>query len=742
MKNANSTEIAQDPRSHTPLQVAPGNLQDNPQNPRLVWDNIRIYVDKEDSKIPEVWYGKIRDAISDAGASMTDEAAQATHVVVRHAQREIVAEVEKINIGIETSENLRNRPRIHLCSYVWLIACLQAEEALDPEAHALYRPLPDETIPGIEDVPQVSITGFVGLERLLAQLALISMGCSFSLQYDPKRTGLLVAADVNENSRKAEAARRQQVPIVNLLWALDCLESWTVKQTSKYECCASINIIFRKLTQEARTSTLSAISDSDRENSKNEGQADHPNKTEDFQEQVVETRATHPVNSSETKDGEQENEIKISEESNEAEETPSHSRIPSPVQQISGDQGRQSGEEEGNEALSSDIQEPDSLHSNVNVDEFKVVYEENYQSRDPICFENVENQENQLNDGEADTDSIQPRTRNRKQNGPSRAPFSQPQNIEDEMKLLNGIDLQKIESNKKGKLKKSGSIENLRNKRPRQNEVMEDKSEAVTLLKSNSITHDYEKHALSPQKGDNVLTDHTSEDEPSKTKIPLITLSGMHSPEQKTITNKLAEIGVRCISGVHSWRSDFTHVVAPSVRRNQKCLAALASGSWIVGPSFVEDSYKAKELVEESPHELIEASTNSFGTIAPGVSRHWRLRKQMTSAGAFSGIKVAISRYIRGTPSRKDIIAIVIAGDGEIVSLESKPDLYVASSVSPAILSSIGKIESDGPCIVDPLYIVEWLVTPHKSLESHILCDTRPSSYLETKEIERAQSED
>ena len=47
-----------------------------------------------------------------------------------------------------------------------------------------------------------------------------------------------------------------------------------------------------------------------------------------------------------------------------------------------------------------------------------------------------------------------------------------------------------------------------------------------------------------------------------------------------------------------------THVVAPSLKRVAKVLAALAAGTWIVSTEFLDASHAARTLVEPVCHLL------------------------------------------------------------------------------------------------------------------------------------------
>lgn len=78
-----------------------------------------------------------------------------------------------------------------------------------------------------------------------------------------------------------------------------------------------------------------------------------------------------------------------------------------------------------------------------------------------------------------------------------------------------------------------------------------------------------------------------------------VALSGLHRDEQAALSELAGKLEVKCTAGSHTWQAGVTHIVAPEVKRNQKCLAALAEGAWLVGPSFLEASAEAGHLVNE-----------------------------------------------------------------------------------------------------------------------------------------------
>ena len=65
-----------------------------------------------------------------------------------------------------------------------------------------------------------------------------------------------------------------------------------------------------------------------------------------------------------------------------------------------------------------------------------------------------------------------------------------------------------------------------------------------------------------------------------------MTLSGMHSDEQEQCIKILKKFSIQ-FTVSHAWDPKFTHVIMPALKRNEKCLCALASGSWIISPEYL-----------------------------------------------------------------------------------------------------------------------------------------------------------
>lgn len=163
---------------------------------------------------------------------------------------------------------------------------------------------------------------------------------------------------------------------------------------------------------------------------------------------------------------------------------------------------------------------------------------------------------------------------------------------------------------------------------------------------------------------------------------------------------------VKCITGNqrHDWAPEVTHVVSQAPRRNQKCLAAMAAGAWLVGPGWVDACAAAGALVPEAsehfgggeavlalpllclwrvllplpfclpalatcaqqcaasppaslPARQQEPSELGGGSadLEKGAAAHWRRRAAATGQGAFEGLRVLVAPALEAPFRREDI---------------------------------------------------------------------------------------
>jgi hypothetical protein len=212
-----------------------------------------------------------------------------------------------------------------------------------------------------------------------------------------------------------------------------------------------------------------------------------------------------------------------------------------------------------------------------------------------------------------------------------------------------------------------------------------------------------------------------------------ITLSGMHSGEQKEAIPLLRSLGIPYTIGTHSWNRKFTHVITPSMRRNQKVLCALASGCWVLHPDFLRDSASKSKPASEKKYELSRGNPDE--KIGDNIARFWRERIKFSGTRAFEGLVVCIHASItsRDAPSKEDIRAILEAGGATTIPWSSSlggvsMDLLVAkdshtcqarADLDQRARSAGGEGQPRRRCktsVFSSMEIVKWLVDPKSKL--------------------------
>lgn len=74
-------------------------------------------------------------------------------------------------------------------------------------------------------------------------------------------------------------------------------------------------------------------------------------------------------------------------------------------------------------------------------------------------------------------------------------------------------------------------------------------------------------------------------------------ISGVDNDERQSIINQLTKLGV-LVSELSSYDPSSTHLVCPKPSRNEKTLACMSAGKWILHTSYVIESYKANKLLD------------------------------------------------------------------------------------------------------------------------------------------------
>lgn len=81
-------------------------------------------------------------------------------------------------------------------------------------------------------------------------------------------------------------------------------------------------------------------------------------------------------------------------------------------------------------------------------------------------------------------------------------------------------------------------------------------------------------------------------------------ISGVDASVRQEIINQLKDLGVT-VSELSSYDPSSTHLVCPKPSRNEKTLAAMAAGKWILHTSYITESHKANKLLDVCTVDII-----------------------------------------------------------------------------------------------------------------------------------------
>jgi hypothetical protein len=121
-------------------------------------------------------------------------------------------------------------------------------------------------------------------------------------------------------------------------------------------------------------------------------------------------------------------------------------------------------------------------------------------------------------------------------------------------------------------------------------------------------------------------------------------LTGMHSEERSKWAALLRKLKVdpqqpqkvKYSSTTHDWQAGTTHLVAESLKRNEKTLCGMAAGAWLVGVGWLEAAAEAGGVkeVEEGGYELQGDANGSIavGGWGQGYNPGWSLSNKVGTA--------------------------------------------------------------------------------------------------------------
>lgn len=682
-------------------------------------------------------------SIASRGGTSVHSIHEATHVVLHHTAQPEAMDAKKIGVT--------------LCSVVWFFACLEAERPLPTTMHPLYLPFKSPSIDGAARHKPVTLTGFTGWSRGMVAMLLQAAGFPFckDLIHDTTSaecTAVLVAQDVLTNSAKTDQARVSGIPVVTLHWILDCLQQWEVLTTTDYTRPSSSppTLVFSpaacRIFKTQKRETNVVVEDSQKEWDNELQTAAHavPVVTTEetlqlpgygitqamlavsgFAEQLcngTEEALVLPVVC-----GNRHAELPIKHraptEPSPDDDTPTPSQIEGEAIGTMLLEDAPAAEKQYQVATTDsnnhDLKGGDSCGRAALEDEHQEVG--NVKDAEPL-FQKAG--VNGAGIWQSAAISVNPTGRGRKQNAPARAPFSQPNLEENACESM-------VPPNRVVRPKAAPTKRVSRKAAPRDSRKRGTKRNRVDSIPD-------EDQKLHETGGKSKVLGMTSPDHKPASRVH-IALSGMHSKEQKIFTEKLDSIGVAVSAGSHEHRPEFTHIIAPALLRNQKCLSAMAGGGWVLGTTFIDACFEARGIVEEEPHELQVATTSG---VQPTAARHWRLRCQETGRGAFEGLRFAVDTDLDERLTAADVRAIIAAGGGTAVPLKSakQVDVVVTKTRPAPPNAALLRLMKKGALCVAGGYVVDWVARPTGPLDEHVLFSSRRNKRVLHAETARGEN--
>ncbi|XP_066258157.1 DNA topoisomerase 2-binding protein 1-A [Euwallacea similis] len=156
------------------------------------------------------------------------------------------------------------------------------------------------------------------------------------------------------------------------------------------------------------------------------------------------------------------------------------------------------------------------------------------------------------------------------------------------------------------------------------------------------------------------------EDRTQNPQSKIFMFSGIEINLREELTTYVKDLGAVVLTSV-SYDPSVTHLICPRLAKNEKTLASMAAGKWILDVSYIEKSKAAGRFLEEEEFEFGNPNARanvSFGK-EDGGPYFWRREVSRRGYGAFNDMRAIVV-----AESRIPIINVIKAGGGIIVNVE------------------------------------------------------------------------
>lgn len=146
-------------------------------------------------------------------------------------------------------------------------------------------------------------------------------------------------------------------------------------------------------------------------------------------------------------------------------------------------------------------------------------------------------------------------------------------------------------------------------------------------------------------------------------------MSGLDAEQREKYTEYLENLG-GIVSQLKNYDPNATHLITSKIQRNEKTLASMAAGKWVLHDSYVDKCYEAGQFLNEEEFEfgnpksqkMIGVNFDRQTTYKMESMYYWRKEIQKRKYGAFKDIRAIIVAV-----NPEQIGRVIEAGDGIIV---------------------------------------------------------------------------
>lgn len=181
-----------------------------------------------------------------------------------------------------------------------------------------------------------------------------------------------------------------------------------------------------------------------------------------------------------------------------------------------------------------------------------------------------------------------------------------------------------------------------------------------TLIDSQMKKPEFAESQLSSDQSDCEIPDTQ---EPAE---KIFMLSAILLEEREQLAKDLEEMGAK-LSTSSAYDPSVTHLICPKPGKNEKALAAIASGKWILHVSYVQKSKEAGQFLDEEEFEFgnPKAKNKEFYDVKDSYVYHWRRKISGRGYGAFHDMRAIVV-----AEKRNALINVIEAGGGVVIDIE------------------------------------------------------------------------